>query len=126
MDNPKEITVNDKDKKSSKTPTNSSDSQQGGGGRSLRWGLIAVCAIFGALMLFDAFDGADPKSPENPGPVSVSKPTYTKLAPDVAYYDAYFKNDFAKEARLMTAIRNALVSGEKVQVEKGSVDKSPP
>ena len=105
------------DKKSSPKTLPPSQSEKNGGGR-FRWVLIAVAAIIGAVRLFDASEKTEPKPPA-PSSAPASKRTDAALKSDLEDYKAYFDNDFSKEARLMTAIRKALISGEAVRLEKG-------
>jgi hypothetical protein len=104
--------------KSSTEEANKSSSKQTMIAKRIRWGLIGACVIIGAIYLIDRLGKTDRDDPERPSPAPAAKNTYPELESDLGYYEAYFKTDFSKEMGLMKAIRDGLVSGEKVQLRK--------
>ena len=86
---------------------------------TLLWWLIIAAGIVGAVLLLDTSDNAANKATEQTESSPTAPADYSRLEPDLSHYDAYFKKDFSKEAALMKAIRGALISGEKLQLNKG-------
>lgn len=85
----------------------------------IRWIITIACIVIVAVLVIDPFSNGKRHPSDNPDHPPAPDLSYSKLEPDLAVYDAYFKNDFSKEGRLLASIRDALATGTGVQVEPG-------
>ncbi|MDJ0761563.1 MAG: protein containing Six-hairpin glycosidase-like domain protein [Myxococcota bacterium] len=111
--------MNEKDQQSSSGTPKSPPSEPKSKPTLIRWVLIVVCMLIVAFLVIDPFAKKDRRAQDQPDLPPAPKLNYSRIEPDLSQYEAYFKNDFSKELKLLASIRNALENGTEVQVETG-------
>ena len=99
--------------------TGENDEKAGGLWPKARAAIIVAVIVLMGLLIVQLWRDEGPGADGGQAGRSDDSGSYDDLESDLAYYEDYFEKDFSKEGRLLAAIRQALATGDDVEVESG-------